>query len=605
MYGLKRINIQLLTLCLALCIAAVSPSCQSASEPEAGASPNVVLVITDDQGYGDIAAHGNPVIKTPNLDSLHARSIRLTNFHVSPTCAPTRAALMTGRYTDATGAWHTIMGRSLMNSEEVTLADTFKANGYRTGMFGKWHLGDNYPYRPHDRGFDEAFYHGGGGVWQTPDYFTNDYFDDTYFRNGVPEKTEGFCTDVWFDNAINFIGKAKAEQKPFFAYITTNAPHGPMWAPENYEKMYPNVEGLKEPGFFGMITNIDDNMGKLADYLKQNDLEDNTIFIYMTDNGTSSGENVWNAGMRGKKGSPYEGGHRVPFFVFWPAGGLVGPKDIDTLSAHVDVLPTLMELANLQKPQGPEVYGKSLKPLLYDEPVEWPDRVFATDSQRMANLVKWKSTAVMSQQWRLVNNGMSGAPDNLQLFDIQKDPGQENDVAADNPEVVEKLKAEYEAWWKIASQRADQFSRIVIGNSAENPMRLTSHDWVSEGAQKTWNQRGIRNAPAVNGPWMLEVAQAGKYRFELRRWPKELDLPINAPYEDKEFNREKAKGVAISATKARLKIGDADESAPVKASDKGVSFEVDLQAGPATLETWLIDKDATERGAYFVYVERL
>jgi arylsulfatase A-like enzyme len=591
--------------CAVMVIAAVTSACQPATAPAGDAPPNVVLIITDDQGYGDLAVHGNPVIKTPNLDSLHARSIRLTNFHVSPTCAPTRSALMTGRYTDSTGTWHTIMGRSLMNSEEVTLADTFQANGYRTGMFGKWHLGDNYPYRPHDRGFEEAFYHGGGGVWQTPDYFTNDYFDDTYYRNGVPEKTEGFCTDVWFDNAIDFIGRAKAEEKPFFAYITTNAPHGPMWAPENYEQMYEGVEGLKEPGFYGMITNIDDNIKKLVDYLGQNDLEENTIFIYMTDNGTSSGENVWNAGMRGKKGSPYEGGHRVPFFVYWPAGELVGPKDIDTLTAHIDVVPTLMELAGLKKPQGPEVYGKSLKPLLYGEQVEWPDRVFATDSQRLADLVKWKSTAVMSQQWRLVSPTIDGDTSKLELYDIQQDPGQENNVAATNPEVVAKLTAEYDAWWKLASARADEFSRIVIGNDADNPARLTCHDWVSDGAQKSWNQRGIRNAPAVNGPWMLEVEQAGKYRVELRRWPKEVDLPINAPYEDKEFNRETAKGVAINAVKARLKVGGFDESAAVNASDKGVSFEVELEAGPVTLETWLIGKDGTERGAYFVYVERL
>ena len=371
-------------------------SCQT--ETAIKARPNVVLVITDDQGYGDIAAHGNPVIKTPNLDKLHDRSVRLTNFHVSPTCAPTRAALMTGRYTDVTGTWHTIMGRSIMNREEVTLAEAFQKSGYRTGMFGKWHLGDNYPYRPHDRGFDTAFYHGGGGVWQTPDYFTNDYFDDTYFRNGQPEKAEGFCTDVWFKNAMEFIAEAKAEAKPFICYLSTNAPHGPMWAPEEYEKMYEGVEGLREAGFYGMITNIDDNVARLTAFLQQNGLEENTIFIFMTDNGTAAGANVWNAGMKGAKGSPYDGGHRVPFFVYWPAGGLVGPKEIDTLTAHIDVLPTLVELCELEKPAGPEVHGKSLKPLLYGKADEWPDRAFATDSQK----------SVMTQQWRMVNQSADG-----------------------------------------------------------------------------------------------------------------------------------------------------------------------------------------------------
>lgn len=590
-----------------LCIiaATILISCQPGGVTESKAQPNVLLIITDDQGYGDIAAHGNPVIKTPNLDKLHDRSIRLTNFHVSPTCAPTRSALMTGRYANSTGVWHTIMGRSIMNQEELTLAEIFQANGYKTGMFGKWHLGDNYPYRPHDRGFEEAFYHGGGGVWQTPDYFTNDYFDDTYFRNGAPEKVEGFCTDVWFDNAIDFIGRAKAENKPFFAYVTTNAPHSPMWAPDAYEQMYQNVDGLREPGFYGMITNIDDNVGKIVDFLQQNALEESTILIFMTDNGTAAGENVWNAGRRGKKGSAYEGGHRVPFFIRWPGGGLTEPKEIDTLTAHIDVLPTLVELCELEKQPGPQVHGTSLKPLLYNEAADWPDRIFATDSQRLADLVKWKNTAVMSQRWRLVNPTASGDPERLELYDIQQDPGQQSNIAADHPDVVKELSAAYEKWWEAASVRAGQFSRIVIGSEAENPARLTCHDWLSDGAMETWNQRGIRQAPAANGPWMVEVAAAGTYEIELRRWPRELDLPINAPFEDEEPNRETAKGVAIGAAKARLTIAGHDETAAVGAEDNGVRFEVELEAGPAQLQTWFIGKDGTERGAYFVYARRL
>ncbi len=579
------------------------PGCRTASETEA--RPNVLLIITDDQGYGDLSAHGNKVIKTPNLDRLHARAIRLTNFHVSPTCSPTRSALMTGRYTDATGAWHTIMGRSIMNREELTLAEVFKANGYRTGMFGKWHLGDNYPYRPQDRGFDEAFYNGGGGVWQTPDYFGNDYFDDTYFRNGKPEKVEGFCTDVWFDNAMRFIARAQQQDGPFFCYLATNAPHGPMWAPEKYEKMYENVDGLRDPGFYGMITNIDDNLARLTEFLRESGLEENTILIFMTDNGTAAGQRVFNAGMRGAKGSPYEGGHRVPFFIYWPKGGLVGPRDIEILTAHIDVLPTLVDVCGLKKPDGPEVHGMSFKPLLYRDRADWPDRVIVTDSQRMENLIKWKHTAVMSQQWRLVSPTADGDVSKLELYDIQKDPGQERNVAAEHPEVASKLTSEYESWWRIASQRAGQYSRIVLGNDAENPARLTCHDWLSEGSQDCWNQHGIRTAPAVNGPWMVEIDRPGKYRFELRRWPKEVDLPVNASYQDKEPNNEKAQGRAIHAVKARLKIAGFDQTIAIKPGDKGAVFETDLQPGPATLQTWFYGSDSSERGAYFVYVQRL
>jgi arylsulfatase A-like enzyme len=203
-------------------VLSAAPGCTSAGHtvtPEKK-RPNVVLVMTDDQGYGDLACHGNSIIKTPNLDALHAQSTRLTNFHVGPTCSPTRASLMTGRYCNRTGVWHTVMGRSLLRKDEVTMADVFRAGGYKTGIFGKWHLGDNYPFRPQDRGFDEVLIHKGGGIGNTQDYWGNDYFDDTYFRNGRPERFEGYCTDVWFTEAIKFIEANK--DRPFFCYLPTN-----------------------------------------------------------------------------------------------------------------------------------------------------------------------------------------------------------------------------------------------------------------------------------------------------------------------------------------------------------------------------------------------
>ncbi|MEO7651812.1 MAG: arylsulfatase, partial [Bryobacteraceae bacterium] len=358
------------------------------------ARPNVLLIMTDDQGYGDLACHGNPVIKTPALDKLHAHSLRFTNFHVSPTCAPTRSALMTGRYNNATGAWHTIMGRSMLRPGETTMADCFRASGYRTGIFGKWHLGDNYPCRPQDRGFDETLVCGGGGVFQTPDYFGNDYFDDTYWHNGKLQKYTGHCTDVWFENAQRFMTESSTAGKPFFCYVPTNAPHGPMWAPDKYSAMYQGVKGLREPGFYGMITHIDDAMSRLFHFLDQRGLTGNTILIFMTDNGSASGAGVFNASMRGAKGSPYEGGHRVPFFLSWPKGNLGGGRDIDKLTAHVDVLPTLMDLCGLKRPGSLPMHGRSLKPLLGAKDVNWPERTLCVDSQRLENLVKWRQGAV-------------------------------------------------------------------------------------------------------------------------------------------------------------------------------------------------------------------
>ncbi|HBY58569.1 MAG TPA: N-acetylgalactosamine-4-sulfatase, partial [Solibacterales bacterium] len=390
--------------------------------------PNVLLVITDDQGYGDLGCHGNSVLRTPSLDRLHARSVRFTNFHVSPTCAPTRAALLTGRYSNATGVWHTIMGRSLLRPGEVTLADCFRAAGYRTGIFGKWHLGDNYPCRPHDRGFDESLVHGGGGVWQTPDFFGNDYFDDTYRRNGNPERFRGHCTDVWFREAGRFIDRCADARRPFFCYLSTNAPHAPMWAPERYEARYRGVPGLAEPGFYGMIEHIDENIGRLVAYLERRRLIDNTIVVFLTDNGTAAGARVFNAGMRAAKGSPYEGGHRVPLFVSWPGGNLGSPRDEGTLAAHIDVLPTLLDLCAVPRPAGPEVHGISLAPLLRGGAL--PERTVVVDSQRCEEPIAWRQCAVMRDRWRLVNPSLDGDPARVELYHLDADPGQRSRMTA-------------------------------------------------------------------------------------------------------------------------------------------------------------------------------
>ena len=286
------------------------------AETRAAARPNVVLVMTDDQGYGDLACHGNPWIRTPNLDRLHRESVRLTDFHVSPLCTPTRAGLMTGQNPVRLGAWGTTWGRSLPRRDAVTMADLFAASGYPTGCFGKWHLGDNYPFRPQDRGFTEVLIHGGGGVGQTPDYWDNDYFDDTYFHNGKPEKCRGYCTDVWFDAAIRFIESNR--DRPFFAYVPTNAPHGPFHVAQKYSSLYSADPNVPNTNFYGMITNIDENMGRLTAKLDELGLSENTILIFTTDNGTAAGfrgGKGFNAGMRGTKGSLYEGGHRVPCFI--------------------------------------------------------------------------------------------------------------------------------------------------------------------------------------------------------------------------------------------------------------------------------------------------
>ena len=460
--------------------------------------PNVIIVMTDDQGYGDLGCHGNKDIITPNLDKLYAKSVSLTDFHVGTTCAPTRSALMTGKHFNKVGVWHTINGRSLLRKEEKTIADIFSEAGYSTGMFGKWHLGDNYPFRPQDRGFQEVWVHGAGGVTQAPDYWGNDYFDDTYYHNGVPEKTEGYCTDVWFGKAIEFIDKNK--EKPFFCYIPTNAPHGPLFVDKKYSDLYRDNENVPSPEFNGMITNIDENMGLLEEYLQKNDLTDNTILIFMTDNGTANGVRLdkegfatkgHSANMRGKKGSNYEGGHRVPFFIHWPGGDLNQQKSISTNIVVMDVLPTLMDLCKI--PQGNNQFdGTSLKSLLYGEYENWKDRMLLVDTQREYHLKKYKRPAVMYNEWRLVNGE--------ELYNIAEDPEQRINIADKHPDLVEKLKAGYEELWEDVSIHKDENNRIIVGTDAENPVMLSSHDWAGT-PRVPWNQGQVRGGMKENGFW--------------------------------------------------------------------------------------------------------
>ena len=563
-----------------LSLAMILAGCTS---PDPASHPNVILVITDDQGYGDIGAHGNSAIRTPVLDRLHDESVRLTDFHVDPTCSPTRAALLTGRYSTRTGVWHTIMGRSLMAPEEVTLAELFAEAGYRTGMVGKWHLGDNYPLRPQDQGFQEAFYHPAGGVGQGPDYFGNDYFDDIYVRNGALEQTTGYVTDVWFDDALRFIGEHQHE--PFFLYLATNAPHGPYFVEETYaapyrEAGFPDIMAR----FSGMITNIDDNMGRLLAKLDSLELSENTIFIFMTDNGSAEGwanwrgeEGTWegfNAGMRQGKGSEYDGGHRVPFFLRWPAADYAGSREVDALTAHIDVLPTLAELCDLPLPA--DLDGMSLVPVLNgSEPTE---RTLFVHSQRVPYPVKWRKSAVMTKRWRLVNQN--------ELYDIQQDPGQSTNLAEQFPDVTGELRVAYEQWWEHLEPAFDRYIRIDLGSDTENPLKLNPHDWhVTHQSESVWNHRQVQSGMIGNGHWAVNVLQSGNYTFELRRWPKHMDE-------------------SMERIAARIRVDDQQAQMPLTPDQNSATFELALNAGPTTVQTWLVQPDGKEHGAYFVYVKR-
>lgn len=603
-----------------MCIAfLLGSSCTSIHE-----KPNVILVITDDQGYGDLAAHGNPWIKTPSMDKLWESSVRLTDYHVCPTCAPTRSALMTGRYNNRTGVWHTVTGRTLLRENEITMAQIFKDNGYSTGMFGKWHLGDNYPRRPIDVGFEKAVYHGGGAIGNTNDYWDNDYFDDHYYDDGEYKQFEGYCTDVWFNEAKSFIDENKDE--PFFCYISTNAPHGPLYIEDRYSNQYKTDTLIPSARFYGMITNIDENIGKLRAYLEEEELDKNTIFIFMTDNGSAGGAILdgkrwnegfptaigFNAGMRGLKASPYDGGHRVPCFIHWPAGGLSQGMDFDGLTAHIDLLPSLMEMCDLERESGAKLDGMSLWKFIKGE-LKWNQgkRTLIVDSQRVEEPEHFRGSSVMQKDWRLVYG--------TELYDMKTDPGQRLNVAIMYPEKVKEMRSLYEDWFADVFSDYKTRSYIHIGADEAKSMVLSSHDWMEvikadgtraarPGGEDTppFAHSIIRRGQLRNGYWDVEVMTAGKYKLELMRWPKEanrviregipastIPIPGGKPFSE---------GKALDIDNARLQIQDFDKNLLVTEEMKAAEFVLDLKPGKTKLRTWFTGDEGLSLGAYYVYV---
>jgi len=541
--------------------------------------PNVILVMTDDQGYGDLSCHGNRDLATPSLDRLFAQSMRLTDFHVSPTCAPTRAALMTGRHNNRTGVWHTIMGRSLLRRDEKTMADYFAGAGYRTGIFGKWHLGDNYPFRPEDRGFGETLVHGGGGVGQTPDFWGNTYENDTYFHNGAAKPYPGYCTDVWFDAAEDFITGAPGE--PFFCYLPTNIPHSPYIVPEPWQGPFLE-KGLKPPqaAFYGMLAHFDARMGRLLDTLDRAGLADDTIIIFTTDNGTSAGDR---ANMRGAKGSEYEGGHRVPFFIRWPAGGLAGGRDVPHLTAHIDILPTLLDLCDIPADTAMPFDGISLRPLI--DGGAPPERAIVIDSQRIEQPEKWRKSAVMVGTWRLVNG--------TELYDIAADPAQASDIAGEHPDVVARLRQHYESWWADTSGRFGEYCPIVVGAAGQGAAHLTCHDWHAPIELVPWNQPHILEGRPGQGYWVIDVERAGEYTIALRRWPQESSGTIRGAVDG---------GTALAIAEARVEIAGRMAARDVGPDDQAAIFALDLPRGEHKLNTAFVGEDGSERGAYYVSI---
>ncbi len=561
---------------------------------ESASRPNVLIVLTDDQGYGDLSCHGNPILKTPHLDRLHDESIRLTDFHVAPMCTPTRGQLMTGVDALRNGAMNVSSGRTLLRRDFPTMAEIFAANRYRTAIFGKWHLGDNYPYRPQDRGFQETIWFGSSHIPSASGYWNNDYFDDVYWHNGSRESFKGYCTDVFFREAKQWMQRCAKRKEPFFCYLPLNAPHGPLFVPDQYREPY-RKEKKQIASFFGMIANIDENVGKLETFLKETGLRDNTIVIFMTDNGTATGDPVFNAGMRGKKISLYDGGHRVPFFLRWPAGHLQPAKDLPCLAECQDVLPTLIDLCGLKQPHDARFDGISLSPLLRGNKNTLPDRMLVTQFSRMDRPEPAKGdAAVLWNNWRLVSNN--------ELYDIAKDPAQQKNLIGEFPRIAAKMRAHYEEWWAKISPRVNEFSPIHVGAKAEKETILTPCDW----RDVFLDQQAQIRKDKKNGAWTIYVEKAGEYRIALRRWPRESNLAITevAP-EFRGVDGIYKTGEALPIKSARVKIGALEKAQPIDIGSKEFLFHLRLPQGETTLQTWFLDSVGREIcGAYYVYIAR-
>jgi len=572
-------------------LAAVIFCCLAAQSLQAAARrPNVVLIMTDDQGYGDFGFHGNPVIKTPNLDRLAAESVELTHFHVSPVCSPTRSSLLTGRYNYRTGVVDTYLGRSMMGTDEVTLAEMLRDSGYKTAIFGKWHLGDNYPLRAMDQGFEESLVHRGGGIGQPSDPPDNhSYFDPGMVHNGQEERAKGYISDVITDAAIAYV-KAQRDQ-PFFVYLAYNCPHTPLEVPESYREVYAKldlsagafpkvgrpVEGKQNPEemarLYGMITNIDDNLGRLFQTLEDQKLVEDTIVVFLTDNGPQQPR--FNSGLRGRKGSVYDGGIRVPCLVRAP-GKLKAGRKVDAVSAHIDLTPTLLAACGAQVPPDAKMDGMNLWPLLLGDTDKLAERTLFFQWHRGDAPQAFRACAARDPQYKLVQAQGSGdgqfkSGGKFEIFDLINDPYEERDLSQTKPEIVERLKREYDAWFQdVSGSRGFAPIRTVIGSERQPRVMLTRQDW--RGPRAGWGKKDL-------GAWELTGEKSEVYDITVR------------------FDSMTKAGVA------RLRWGDAAVEQPVAAGDRQTRFHgVKLPSGPLRLEA-ILDGDGPPSGAHYVELQ--
>tara|TARA_R110002073_G_scaffold96661_5_gene223134 strand:- start:13721 stop:16507 length:2787 start_codon:yes stop_codon:yes gene_type:complete len=598
-----------------------SASAVVAAETPTAERPNVLVVITDDQGFGEFSCHGNPVVQTPHLDRLHDESIRLADFHVAPMCTPTRGQLMTGVDALRNGAMNVSSGRTLLRRSFPTMGDLFTASGWQTGLFGKWHLGDTYPYRPQDRGFQESVWFPSSHIGSVPDAWLNDYFGDTYVHNGVRESYRGYTTDVLFRESMQWMKDQAEAKRPFFCYLATAAAHQPHYVPaRNHEAAKKAFESVRDTlpslppeqeseliRFLGMVDNIDENMGRLETFLTESGLRENTVVLFMTDNGSTFGPKYFNANMRGGKTTLWEGGHRVPCFIRWPAGSLRPAGDVTGLTQVQDVLPTLVDLLGMNVPTETQFDGISLANVLKGTSGVPEDRMLVINYSRMPfRMVKTtpnngavprrEGAGVLWKQWRLLSD--------KELYNLTEDPLQTQNVIAEHPEVTRAMRAHLNAWWDGVKDQANEFERSIIGHDAENPVQLTACEWADVFIDQ---QKQVRAGDRKNGVWHIEVAQAGEYEFRLSRWPDECHLSLTSGVDETRVtDGVLPAGPAWPIASAKLRVGDVEQRGRVTPESGEIRFRMHVPAGRTTMQSWFYDGDDKEiAGAFYLGAERL
>lgn len=579
----------------ALAIAAVP-----ITAPRAGADdtqpkrPNILVVMADDQGYWDTGATGNPHIDTPRIDSLAAAGTRFNRYYAAPVCAPTRAGMMTGRYYLRTGLYNTRFGGDSMGLGEITVGQLLQSAGYRTGLFGKWHLGKYAEYQPQARGFDAflGHYHGHIERYEHPDQI---------HHNGRPVDARGYVTDLFTDAAIDFISSAcekpddTAEPAPFFCALMYNAPHSPFLLDTTHahqadgdaliQKYLQRGLPMREARIYGMIERIDQNVGRLLGVLDELDIADQTLVIYTSDNGGVS--RFWKGGMNGQKASPYEGGVRAPMFVRWP-GQVPAGGSVDAQVSHVDLLPTLCQLAGAELPDDRAIDGKSWGQLLQQGSGDQHHRyVYHTWDRYVPNPDRrW---GISDQRWKLLGLfGQNAAPDpqRWRLFDLENDPGETTNLAGEHPKIVERLRAEFVRWFDEVTAGVDYTPiPIPVGHRSENPVSIEPSwgDWRGANIEYVfdgydWDTIQGWRQPGERVSWKLDVRQAGTYQVWLQY------------------------GCRPGGAGGRLKLSAADTvlthrveaTATADQFDQRLVGEMHLDAGPAALVAEVVDTPGDE-----------